>query len=177
MPFSDLWLEKLCIYLKFFNHKISKEGGGILPLELLEDVDMDSYKIDTTDTGQKIDLEPEGELNPSDGPVPGFTPEEKTRLSEIIKALNEAFNTDFSDNDRVLLKLIKDNLLDNEELAEKIKNNSKENVAAIFDTYFSDVLNSLINSNFAFYRKIMDNEVLRDKLKLLLLDAIYEEQK
>ena len=76
-----------------------------------------------------------------------------------------------------MLKLIKDNLLDNEELAEKIKNNSKENVAAVFDTYFSDVLNGLINSNFAFYKKIMDNEVLRDKLKTLLLDAIYEEQK
>ncbi len=176
LPFSDLWLEKLCIYLKFMNQKIPRPNNP-LPPRLLEDVDMDSYKVDTTDTGTKIDLDPDGELNPPGGDEPGFTPEEKTRLSEIIRALNEAFNTDFSDNDKVLLKLIKDNLLDNEDLAEKIKNNSKENVAAIFDTYFSDVLNSLINSNFAFYRKIMDNEVLRDKLKLLLLDAIYEEQK
>lgn len=176
LPFSDLWLEKLCIYLKFMNQKIPRPNNP-LPPRLLEDVDMDSYKVDTTDTGTKIDLVPDGELNPTGGDEPGFTPEEKTRLSEIIRALNEAFNTDFSDNDKVLLKLIKDNLLDNEDLAEKIKNNSKENVAAIFDTYFSEVLNSLISDHFAFYKKIMENEVLRDKLKFLLLDAIYEEQK
>ena len=96
------------------NQKIPRPNNP-LPPRLLEDVDMDSYKVDTTDTGTKIDLDPDGELNPTGGDEPGFTPEEKTRLSEIIRALNEAFNTDFSDNDKVLLKLIKDNLLDNED--------------------------------------------------------------
>ena len=67
--------------------------------------------------------------------------------------------------------------MDNEELSDKIKNNSKENVAAIFDDYFDDVLNGLIDGNFAFYRKIMDNHVLKNKLKKLLLDAIYDEKK
>lgn len=177
LPFSDLSLEKLFIYNKFLNKKLPTINNP-LPFNVLEDVDMDSYKIDTSDKGQSIELGGDGgELLPPSGTDFGFTPEEKTRLSEIIRALNEAFNTDFSENDRVLLKLIKDSLLDNEELAEKIRNNSKENVAAIFDEYFNEVLNTLISRNFAFYKKIMDNETLRDRLKKLLLDAIYDEQK
>lgn len=177
LPFSDLEMEKLFIYNKFLNKKLPTLNNP-LPFSVLEDVDMDSYKIDDSDEGKSIELETgEGKLLPPSGTDHGFTPEEKTRLSEIIKALNEAFNTDFSENDRVLLKLIKDNLLDNEELSDKIKNNSKENVAAIFDDYFDDVLNGLIDGNFAFYRKIMDNHVLKNKLKKLLLDAIYDEKK
>ena len=167
----------LFIYNKFLTKKLPTINNP-LPFNVLEDVDMDSYKIDTSSEGKTIELgDGEGELFPPSGTDHGFTPEEKSRLSQIIEALNEAFNTDFSDEDKVFLKRVKDNMMSNEELANKIQNNSKENVAAIFDKYFDKELNNLIKSNFDFFKKINDNDLLREDLKRQLLDAVYDEKK
>ncbi|AMK15496.1 hypothetical protein [Methanobrevibacter olleyae] len=139
---------------------------------------MDSYKIDTSNEGESIGLDDgEGELFPASASDNAFSPEEKTKLSEIIKALNEAFNTEFDDDDKVFLKRVKDNMMSNEELAKKIHNNSKENVAAIFDRYFDKELNKHIQSNFDFFKKINDNDLLKEDLKNKLLDVVYDENK
>lgn len=176
LPFSDLWLEKLYIYNKFLIKKLPTINDP-LPFNVLEDVDMDSYKIVTDDEGSSIDLlDGKGELHPASSGDSIFTPEEKTKLSEIIEILNEAFKTEFTDADRLFLKQVKDNMMSNEELSTKVRNNPRENVEAVFDRYFDQEMNNLLHSNFEFFRKINDNEQLRTRLKRLLLDAVYDEQ-
>lgn len=176
LPFSDLSLEKLYIYLKFLS-KVLPTINKPLPFNVLEDVDMDSYKIDTHDEGASIILgEGEGTLKPMSPSDPGYRPEEQTRLSQILEALNEAFSTDFTDADRLLVSQITGNMLSDEDLMNKVRNNPKENVAAIFDKFFDKELVNIFNSNESFYNKINTNEQLRDRLKRDLLDLVYEEQ-
>lgn len=176
LPFSDLSLEKLYIYLKFLS-KVLPTINEPLPFNVLEDVDMDSYKIDTHDEGASIILgEGEGTLKPMSPSDPGYRPEEQTRLSQILEALNEAFSTDFTDADRLLVSQITGNMLSDEDLMNKVRNNPKENVAAIFDKFFDKELVNIFNSNESFYNKINTNEQLRDRLKRDLLDLVYEEQ-
>ena len=176
LPFSDLSLEKLYIYLKFLS-KVLPTINEPLPFNVLEDVDMDSYKIDTHDEGASIILgEGEGTLKPMSPSDPGYRPEEQTRLSQILEALNEAFSTDFTDTDRLLVSQITGNMLSDEDLMNKVRNNPKENVAAIFDKFFDKELVNIFNSNESFYNKINTNEQLRDRLKRDLLDLVYEEQ-
>lgn len=176
LPFSDLSLEKLYIYLKFLS-KVLPTINEPLPFNVLEDVDMDSYKIDTHDEGASIILgEGEGTLKPMSPSDPGYRPEEQTRLSQILEALNEAFSTDFTDADRLLVSQITGNMLSDENLMNKVRNNPKENVAAIFDKFFDKELVNIFNSNESFYNKINTNEQLRDRLKRDLLDLVYEEQ-
>lgn len=176
LPFSDLSLEKLYIYLKFLS-KVLPTINEPLPFNVLEDVDMDSYKIDTHDEGASIILgEGEGTLKPMSPSDPGYRPEEQTRLSQILEVLNEAFSTDFTDADRLLVSQITGNMLSDEDLMNKVRNNPKENVAAIFDKFFDKELVNIFNSNESFYNKINTNEQLRDRLKRDLLDLVYEEQ-
>lgn len=176
LPFSDLSLEKLYIYLKFLS-KVLPTINEPLPFNVLEDVDMDSYKIDTHDEGASIILgEGEGTLKPMSPSDPGYRPEEQTRLSQILEALNEAFSTDFTDADRLLVSQITGNMLSDDDLMNKVRNNPKENVAAIFDKFFDKELVNIFNSNESFYNKINTNEQLRDRLKRDLLDLVYEEQ-
>lgn len=176
LPFSDLSLEKLYIYLKFLS-KVLPTINEPLPFNVLEDVDMDSYKIDTHDEGASIILgEGEGTLKPMSPSDPGYRPEEQTRLSQILESLNEAFSTDFTDADRLLVSQITGNMLSDEDLMNKVRNNPKENVAAIFDKFFDKELVNIFNSNESFYNKINTNEQLRDRLKRDLLDLVYEEQ-
>ena len=67
------------------------------------------------------------------------------------------------------------NLLKNEELVQKMERNSPENVKAVFDKYFNQEMTGLLNSNMDFYKRVVDNEKLRDKLKIALFNLLYEE--
>ena len=173
IPFSDLALEKLYIFNKFLQKKLPTINSP-LPYTVLQDVDIESYKV--VNKGQKeITLTANGELKPISATVGSPTEEIKENLSKIIKELNDAFGTDFNDDDRVFLGRIKENLLENKDLQSKLENNSKENVKIVFDKFFSEEMTKLLNSNMTFYKKLVDNEKLREKLKSALFDVVYSE--
>ncbi|MBN2251618.1 MAG: type I restriction endonuclease subunit R [Candidatus Altiarchaeota archaeon] len=173
IPFTDVNLEKLYLFNKFLNKKLPTINNP-LPFNVLEDVDIDSYKI--VEKGKKkIELQSEGELNPITSDVGMYPVEINVRLSKILRELNEAYGTEFTEDDKVFLGRIKDNMLKNEELLSRIEHNSKENVKAVFDKYFNREMTGLLNSDMNFYKKIMDNEKLRNRLKNTLFDLIYLE--
>ena len=175
IPFSDVRLEKIFIFNKFLIKKLPTINNP-LPYTVLQDVDMDSYKI--VNKGEKsIKLYAEGGLKPVSDTVGEYTPEISTKLSKILQALNDAFGTDFTDDDKVFLGRVKDNLMDNKDLLNKIEHNSKENVKAVFDRYFNDEMTKLLNSNMKFYKRLVDNEKLKSRLKTSLLDLVYFEYK
>lgn len=173
MPFSDVYLEKLFIFNKYLIKKLPTIDNP-LPFSVLEDVDMDSYKV--VDKGEiSIELSGGDGLKPPSAGDTGFREEEKAKLSQIIHDLNDAFGTDFTDDDRVFLERVKDNLLGNDELVKKMEHNSPENVRAVFDKYFNQEMTGLLKSNMDFYKRVVDNEKLRDKLKVALFNLLYEE--
>ena len=173
IPFSDLKLEKLYIFNKYLQKKLPTINNP-LPFSVLQDVDMDSYKV--VNKGQKaITLREDGELKPITAGVGEYAPEINEKLSKIIKDLNEAFATDFTEDDKVFLGRVKDHLLSNYGLLNKLKNNSKENVKAVFDKYFNEEMTKLLNSDMKFYKKVVDNPKLRSKLKSSLFDLVYYE--
>lgn len=176
LPFSDLSLEKLYIYIKFLNRLLPGQVPDIIQ-GLLDDVDMDSYKIDTRDEGGSIILnDSEEELTGISGGIPSvFNDKEKTRLSQILEALNEAFATDFTDEDSLFVTQIANHIMSDEGFITKVKSNPRENVAAIFGNIFEDELVTIYESNDTFYNKINNNPELKERLKNDLLDFVYEE--
>jgi len=173
IPFSDVNLEKIFIFSRFLYRKLPTINNP-LPFSVLQDVDIDSYKI--VKKGKKeIGIVADGELQPISSGVGGYTPDINAKLSKIIKDLNDAFGTNFTDDDRVFLGRVKDNLLGNRELINKMEHNSKENVKAIFDKYFNQELHKLLSSNIAFYKRVVDNEKLQKSLKIALFDLLYFE--
>jgi len=173
IPFTDINLEKLFIFNKFLIKKLPTINNP-LPYTILQDVDMDSYKI--VNKGKKdINLTSDGELQPISANVGEFAPDINTKLSKIIKDLNDAFGTSFTKDDKIFLGRIKDNLLDNKNLIDKIEHNSKENVKAVFDTFFWREMKDLLKSDSHLYKKIVDNDKLREKVKSALFDLVYYE--
>jgi len=173
IPFTDINLEKLFIFNKFLIKKLPTINNP-LPYTILQDVDMDSYKI--VNKGKKdINLISDGELKPISASVGKFAPDINTKLSRIIKDLNDAFGTSFTKDDKIFLGRIKDNLLDNKNLINKIEHNSKENVKAVFDTFFWREMKDLLKSDSHLYKKIVDNDKLREKVKSALFDLVYYE--
>ncbi|NAT10702.1 type I restriction endonuclease subunit R [ANME-1 cluster archaeon AG-394-G06] len=173
IPFSDINLEKLFIFNKFLNKKLPTINNP-LPFSVLEDVDIDSYKI-VKKGKREIKIESEGELKPISAGDGGYTPDINAKLSKIIKDLNDAFGTDFTDDSKVFLGRVKDSLLEDKELKNKIVHNSKENVKVIFPKYLDRELSKLLHNNMNFYKRIVDNEDLRKKIESALFELVYFE--
>ena len=175
IPFSDIELEKLYYFNKFLNKKLPTINNP-LPFSILQDVDIDSYKL--VNKGKKeIFLTSSEELDPISSMVGEAEVEYNEPLSRIVKDLNNAFGTNFTEDDKIFLRRVKENLLENEELINKMQHNSKENVEVVFDEYFENEINKLLNNDMEFYKKIVDNEKLRKSLKTALFDLLYSEYK
>ncbi len=173
IPFSDVNLEKLHIFNKFLTKKLPSINNP-LPFNVLQDVDIDSYKI--VNKGKKeIKLQAEGELQAISAGVGEYAEEINIKLSKILKDLNDTFGTDFSDDDKVFLSRVKDNMLKNSDLIKKIENNPKENVKVVFDKYFDQEMTTLLNSNMKVYQRLVDNDKLKAKLKSVIFDLVYSE--
>lgn len=175
IPFSDLSLEKLFIFGKFLLKKLPTINEP-LPFWVLEDADIDSYKI-VNKWEKSLSLEADWELASMSSWWGWFIEMKEEELSAIIKTLNDTFGTDFSDEDKVFVWRMMNNLQNNEDLKNKIKNNSKENVLAIFDNYFDDVMVEILNNNTDFYKKVVDNDKIKKRLKDNLFHMIYNENK
>jgi len=173
VPFSDVNLEKLFIFNKFLNKKLPTINNP-LPFNVLEDVDIDSYKIMDKDE-ISIQLESDGELKPASNGAAVYPSDERAKLSDIIQELNDVYGTDFNDDDQVFLERVKTNLLNNDDLVKKMEHNPPENVKAVFDKYFSQEMTGLLNSNLELYKRVIDNSKLREKLKSDLFELLYEE--
>ena len=176
IPFSDLSLEKLFIFNKFLLKKLPTINEP-LPYSVLEDADIDSYKI--KDKGlTSIKLNAMGELVPLSTGASMIKDEVAEELSIIIKKLNDAFGTDFSEEDKVFIGRMLQTLDRNEELINKINaNNDKRSVKAVFGDYFYDVMSEILDKNMSFYKKVVDNDKLKKNLEQGLFEMIYNKHK
>jgi type I restriction enzyme R subunit len=103
-------LEKLFIFSRLLSRKLPVPRGE-LPLEIQQNINMDSYRVQKTHNG-KIKLERgTNEIEPI-GAKGGYapSPEEIEQLSLIIQELNQRFGTDFTDEDKVFIKQLEEKL-------------------------------------------------------------------
>ena len=109
IPYTNREWEKLSILLNLLIPKLPTPTDEDLARDILEAIDMDSYRVEKKAV-LKIALPDD---NAEIGPVPveggGRKPEpELDRLSNILKAFNEHFGTLFGDSDRVARRIRED---------------------------------------------------------------------
>jgi len=163
LPFEDASLEKLYVFGKYLLRIITLKRTG-LPREVLQEIDMDSYRIQRMYKG-KIDLERgEGEILTAnlDGDASGAE-EQKESLSEIIRLLNERFGTTFNEEDKVF-KSFRDRLYDDEAVQKSAEVNTPENAKLTFDSKAQEHAREMIDEHFDFYKKFNDDKDFREAL-------------
>ncbi|ADL59048.1 type I restriction endonuclease subunit R [Methanothermobacter marburgensis] len=175
IPFSDVDLEKLYIFNKFLNKKLPTINNP-LPFSILEDVDIESYKIEEKGVVD-IRLKGGGLIPPISESAGNFTEDVKERLSQIIAEINETYGTNFSEDEMVYISQVKNKLKSNDELVEKIEKNPPENVKAIFGDHFKDAMLEMLEKNTDLFKKVMDDEKIRESLEEALFESVYREIK
>ena len=160
MTFTDVDLEKLYIFGQSLNKKLPKREHPDLQ-GVLASVDLDSFRVQKMHDNLRLSLEEE------DSEVEGYGSDGGTRreperdfLSNIVQALNDAHQTDFTDEDRVDLATIHQKVNESEELRQVIEgDNSESNKRYKFDEVFDEILLSFIDSKLDLYNRLTQEEI------------------
>jgi type I restriction enzyme R subunit len=173
VTFTDADLEKLYVYGRMLLRKLPVKRDQ-LPVEIQQNIDVDSYRVQQTSSGKiKLDRGTK-ELQPiTGGNIFQPPPEEIEALSQILKALNERFGTDFADDDKVFIQQLEEKLAGDPALEASVKVNVPENARLSFDHVANDKIQEMIDSNFKFYKQITDDPAFEQ----FFLDWLFDRYK
>ena len=175
ITFTDVALEKLYIFGRSLNKKLPKRDHPDLH-DVLASVDLDSFRLQRTHDSLQLSLEAQdSEVEGIGSNVATIREPDQDFLSNIIQALNDAYQTDFTVEDKVDIETIHRKVHENDELRQVIEgDNTDTNKRYKFDQVIDEILLDFVNSKLELYTKLSKPEVNAD-LKHELYQA-YREQ-
>jgi len=173
MPFHDIDLEKLFTYLRFFEKKLPKRNMSER-FQVTDEVALEYYRLQVMEEGS-IDLvkESEGELSVPTEAGLRKPKDEFAKISLIIEVLNDKLGTEFTTVDQLFFDQIEEEMVLDETLAKQAQSNTKENFKFGFEEKFMDAVIDRMSQNEELFTKIMDDDLMAEMLKDLLLDKVY----
>lgn len=118
VPFENPYLERLYIFLNHLQNKLGGERPTDLAQGILDNIDMDSYRLQLIST-TNIFMEQGEDLRPIPTDMRGgINQPEIDRLSNILQTFNERYATQFEDVDKVrqMAENVANNVAQNKEL-------------------------------------------------------------
>ena len=176
ITFTDVELEKTAVFLTALIKKLPYSKSS-LPMDVVNDVELDSYKIQHKYT---TDLSLESKDGEGEGMTPGGAsqkPEEEYDfLTQIIKVLNDSFGLELTEEDKVEFEKVKKNIYSNAELMSFFNtNNTKDNIQDKFNAEIDDELLNFINTKLDFYNKMTDDKA-NMLFKTMWFNQIYDDK-
>ncbi|CAH0336603.1 hypothetical protein FVB9288_02311 [Flavobacterium sp. CECT 9288] len=160
ITFTDVELEKYYVFLTALVKMLPYIKAN-LPLDVLGEVELDSYKIQHQYTTDLALVSENGEMyGMTPGGAAGKDDDELDLLTNIIKVLNDTFGIDLSEEDKVEFKKMKDKIYSNQELMGFFnKNNSRDNIQDKFSEEIDNELLNFINTKLELYNKLSEDRV------------------
>lgn len=160
ISFEDVSLEKLYVFLAALVKQLPFDPES-LPYEVLQEAQLDSYKIQYMYTKnlqlQSQDTPMEG-LHP--GTVNGKAEQEMEWLSKIIKTLNETFGLELTAEDKVDLQHLHDRLSNDSELMNFFNpQNARDDVQEHFNEAVDEALLEFISGKLELYNKLSEDKI------------------
>jgi type I restriction enzyme R subunit len=176
ITFTDVQLEKYYVFLSDLFKKLPANTNA-LPTEVLEEIDLDSYKLQhqfTTDLGL------ESNSTAMQGMAPGGDgkkeDEDNEWLTKIIKVLNETYGLELKDEDKVEFEKMRKNIYENDELMGFFNTrNSKDNIQDKFNDEIDNELLNFINTKLELYNKLSEDKA-NMMFKRLWFNDIYDQR-
>ena len=170
LPFEDTDLEKLYGFARFLR-RLLPGAREELPAEIRQNIDMESFRIQRTSSGQ-IGLERQiRPLEPAGSKARSVaTGQELEVLSRIIEGLNERFGLNLGNEHRLTLEQLRSALDQDPGLDASARVNTRENVRLTFDPKVEDRIQEIVETNFDLYKRITDDPDFGRAIKDLLFD-------
>ncbi len=174
ITFQDVELEKQYVLLSALLQKLP-QPGSTLPREVLNEIQLDSYKVQNQGT-LSLALEESGaELyGLSRGGAAGGRDDVYELLSTIIKTLNDAYGLDLTDEDKVDFDLIRQRIEADPDLMNIFnERNSKDNIRDKFNDVLDQALVDFIDTKLELYNKLSEDKA-NATLKRVWFNSLYD---
>ena len=164
IPFEDPDLEKLYVFAKYLRKKLPIEREE-LPTEVLQNIDLDSLRIDRVSDGKITPEAGEPILDPMTSPLGrGGGEDELDPLSLIIQDLNNRFGYELTEADHMTLKYAVEKLSESDTISNSAQVNPPDKVRMTAYHVLEDIFQDVYESNFDLYKQVTDNERFRQAL-------------
>ena len=179
LPYSDATWEKLSTFLNFLIPKLPAPREDDLSRGILEDVDIDSYRVEVRASMHVIVPDADSEI----GPVPtqggGHIPvPELDRLSNILRSFNEQFgNVEWKDADKirkVISEEIPQKVAADKRYRNAMKNSDKQNARIEHDLALERVVVELLSDHTELYKLFSENPAFKKWLSEAVFAATYQ---
>lgn len=174
VPFENPYLERLYIFLNHLQNKLGGETPIDLAKGILDNIDMDSYRLQLEAT-TNIVMEQGEDLKPIPTDMRGGTSEtEIDRLSNILQTFNDRYGTQFEDVDKVrqMAENVAKDVAQNQELITSIKYSDDQNARITSDKIVGEELLKHITTNFDLYKLYSDNKEFKEDFSAMLFGMV-----
>ena len=163
LPYTNAAWEKRSIFLNFLVSKLPAPKEEDLSKDILDAIDMDSYRVEKRAMQRIVLADEDAEIEPVPTSEGGYRPEpELDRLSNIIKVFNEHFgDIQWEDADRVrqlITETIPSRVAADTAFKNARENSDKENARIEHDKALLRVMTSLMKDDTELFKQFMDNE-------------------
>jgi type I restriction enzyme R subunit len=176
MPYSDVELEKLYAFLRMLFRKLPYEAGEEQQIRDGE-IEMEYYKLKKIIEGDSVELvKDEGKglreqtfkdrKNPDDA---------VDHLSAILELINEKYNTNFSEDDKVFIQRVRDKTAADPEVQQLARNNTLENFQIVFRDVLVKKAVELLETHRGTVTKILNEDSVKDDLVKALASEIFRQ--
>ena len=171
ITFADPALEKLYVFSRSLNKKLPKREYEDVS-DVLASVDLDSFRVQKIHDSQQLYLDPgDSEVPGIGGDVPIIKDPTQDLLSIIIQTLNDTYQTDFTEEDKVDIETIRRKVHADESLQQVIQgDNTDGNKRYKFNQVFDAILLEFVQDKLHLYNKLTKREVNSDLKRLLYQD-------
>jgi len=176
VPFENPYLERLYIFLNHLQNKLGGETPIDLAQGILDNIDMDSYRLQLEAT-TNIAMEQGEDLKPIPTDMRGGTNQpEIDRLSNILQTFNDRYGTQFEDADKVrqMAENIANDVAKNQELITSIKYSDDQNARITSDKVVGEELLKHITTNFDLYKLYSDNKEFKEDFSAMMFGVVKE---
>ena len=170
VPFENPYLERLYIFLNHLQNKLGGETPIDLAQGILDNIDMDSYRLQLGAT-TNIAMEQGEDLEPMPTEMRGGTSDaEIDRLSNILQTFNDRYGTQFEDVDKVrqMAENVAKDVAQNQELITSIKYSDDQNARITSDKVVGEELLKHITTNFDLYKLYSDNKEFKEDFSAMM---------
>ena len=171
ITFADPALEKLYVFSRSLNKKLPKREYEDVS-DVLASVDLDSFRVQKIHDNLQLPLEAgDSEVPGIGGDVPIIKDPTQDLLSIIIQTLNDTYQTDFTEEDKVDIETIRRKVRADESLQQVIQgDNTETNKFYKFEQVFDEILLDFVNTKLDLYTKLKKREVNNNLKHLLYQD-------
>lgn len=179
LPYSNIWWEKLSIYLGFLVPKLPTPQGEDLSEGIVESIDLDSFRVEKRQAIQIALGDGQAEIDPVPNGSLGRRPQpEMERLSEIVSSFNALFgNIPWHDAERIRQRVTEEvpaKVAEDEAYQTAMINNDPANAKVAMVDALGQVMLSLVRDETQLFKEYSDNSDFKKWFEDAVFRATYK---